>query len=223
MTGLRRLLLAASAAVTLAAAGTAASAHNFYIKGFGGASWPQGESIDFSGNAVRALRSLGGSVNGDFDYDTGYLLGVAVGYAVTPNIAAELEYAYRSADVTVNLTLSDGVDRERFRDEGDVTSNAVMVNGLYRFDPMGAMGAVQPYLGAGIGGVQVDFDGDTTNTVFAYQVMGGVSYAVNPSWNVYGELRWFATDGGEFSNDDGISASAGFESIDLLIGAAYNF
>jgi len=179
-------------------------------------------SSDFR-DAVQALRSLGGSVSGDLDYDTGYLLGTAVGYGVTPNFAVELEYAYRNADATLNQTLSDGVDRVRFSEGGNVTSNAVMVNVLYRFDPMGATGAVQPYLGGGIGGVQVDFDGDKTDTEFAYQLMGGVSYAVNPNWSVYGELRWFATDGGEFISEDGANLSAGFESIDLLIGAAYNF
>ncbi len=109
------------------------------------------------------------------------------------------------------------------REDGDVTTNAVMLNGIYNFPGMGAMAAVQPYVGIGIGGAQVDFDGDSTDFEFAYQAMAGVSYAVNPNVDLFAEARWFSTDGGEFFNEDGISGEAGFNSIDLLVGAAYNF
>ena len=99
-----------------------------------------------------------------------------------------------------------------------------MVNALYRFDPMGATGAVQPYLGAGLGGVKVDFDdGDKTGTEFAYQVMAGVSYAVNPNWSIYGEARWFSTNGGEIYSDDDVKFSAGFDTVEFLMGASYGF
>jgi opacity protein-like surface antigen len=229
MSGIKRSLLAGGAALALAVAGTAASAQswadgNLYVKGFGGASWPQGESIDFSGDLVNDLKDFGGSLDGSIDYDTGYLLGAAVGYAVTPNVAVELEYAYRNADATLRESLSlPGEDKQNFSENGTVTSNAVMVNGLYRFDPMGAAGAVQPYLGGGIGGVKVDFDGDKTGTEFAYQLMGGVSYALNPNWSLYGEARWFSTDGGEFFSEDGIKANAGFDTVEFLMGASYGF
>ena len=228
MAGLKHSLVAAGAAFALAAAGTAASAQgwtdgSWYVKGFGGASWPQGESVSFSGDLIDEIGSGGGSLGGDLDYDTGYLLGAALGYLITPNFALELEYAYRDADAELSSTAFDGVERETFTEDGSVSSNAVMVNALYRFDPMGATGAVQPYVGGGIGGVQVDFDGDETDTEFAYQVMAGVSYALNPNWSLYGEGRWFSTDGGEFADEDGLRASAGFETVEFLMGVSYCF
>ena len=104
-----------------------------------------------------------------------------------------------------------------------MTSNAVMVNGIYNFPGMGAMAAVQPYVGIGIGGAQVDFDGDSTDFEFAYQTMAGVSYAVNP--NVESLRRGpVVLDGWRRILQRGRHpGEAGFDTIDLLVGAAYNF
>ena len=72
--------------------------------------WPQDEFADVSGDLVDFLKANGGFLTSDVQYKTGYVIGVAVGYAITPNIAMELEYAYRNADTTFSSELSDGVD-----------------------------------------------------------------------------------------------------------------
>jgi opacity protein-like surface antigen len=88
---------------------------------------------------------------------------------------------------------------------------------------MGAQSLLTPYVGAGLGGARVDFDGDETDTEFAWQVMAGVDYAMTPQWSLYGEVRYFSVDDGRFVNDDDLRVSGGYDSVDLLFGAAYRF
>ena len=201
---------------TLAGAAGAASAQAFslgdaYIKGFGGVTWPSGfdTTLTEEGEQI-ALPS--------FDHDTGYTLGVAVGAAVTPNIALELEYAYRKADFTVT-------DRdEGDQADGDTSAHAVMVNALYLF---GATGAVQPYLGVGIGGAKVDMNASGQNfdsgTLLAYQVISGVSYALNPKMSLYAEGRWLQTESGTFEGPEDEGFEGKFETFDLLVGMRHRF
>jgi opacity protein-like surface antigen len=212
-------LAAAVAIAALAGGAGMASAQAFslgevYVKGFGGATWPSNfdSTLKEDGEQI-ALPS--------FDHDTGYTLGAAVGAAFTPNISMEIEYAYRSADFTV-----------RDRDEGDqangdTSANSFMFNALYVFDGMGATGAVQPYLGGGIGGANVemssggqDFDADT---LLAYQLIGGVGYELNPNVSLYAEGRWFQTESGKFDGPDEESFNGEFETFDLLVGMRYVF
>lgn len=210
---------AAAAIAALAGVAGMASAQAFslgevYLKGFGGATWPSNfDSTLKEGGERIALPS--------FDYDTGYTLGAAVGAAFTPNIAMEIEYAYRRADVTVR-------DREDGdRANGDTSTNAFMFNALYVFDGMGASGAVQPYLGGGIGAANVevsaggqDFDADT---LLAYQLIGGVGYELNPNVALYAEGRWFQTESGRFDGPGSERFDGEFETFDLLVGIRYVF
>jgi opacity protein-like surface antigen len=212
-------LAAAVAVAALAGSSGVASAQAFslgevYVKGFGGATWPS--SFD------SALREDGERIaRPSFDFDTGYALGAAIGAAFTPNISMEIEYAYRDADFTAT-------DRdEGDRANGDTSANAFMLNALYVFDGMGATGAVQPYLGGGIGGANVevsagsqDFEADT---LLAYQVIGGVGYELNPNVSLYAEGRWFQTESGAFEGRSSESFDGEFETFDLLVGIRYVF
>ncbi|WP_299365412.1 outer membrane beta-barrel protein [uncultured Paracoccus sp.] len=185
-----------------------------YVKGFGGATWPSSLDSTLTENGTQiALPS--------FDHDTGYTLGAAVGAAVTPNLSTEIEYAYRNADFTVT-------DRgEGDQADGDTSARAFMFNALYMFDGMGATGVVQPYLGGGIGGANVemsaggqDFDAET---LLAYQLIGGVDYELNPKVSLYAEGRWFQTKSGDFDGPDDESFDGKFETFDLLVGMRYAF
>jgi opacity protein-like surface antigen len=209
----RMKLLAAAASVAMVAGAGAASAQgfggSFYLKGFGGAIWPSGEENDlkFSG------QNTGTSI--DLDYDTGYILGAAVGYNYTPNIGLELEYAFRQADLKGQVS-------------GDTRSNALMVNAIYRLDGMGADAAFMPYFGAGIGAANVDVQSNDAgsfdnNGLFAWQLIGGVGYRVTPQWTVMGEARWYSVNSGSLDGSNDFSLDAGFESFDFLLGAAYSF
>lgn len=215
-------LAAAVALAALAGGAGMASAQAFslgevYLKGFGGATWPSGFDSTLKEDGERIARP-------SFDYDTGYTLGAAVGAAFTPNISMEIEYAYRRADVAI--TDRDD-DDESGRADGDTSANAFMFNALYVFDGMGATGAIQPYLGGGIGGANVktsaggqNFDADT---LLAYQFIGGVSYEMNPNVILYAEGRWFQTESGKFDGPGSENFNGEFETFDLIVGVRYVF
>ena len=198
---------ATSVALVLGAAAASAQNGPWYLKGFGGFTFPQSDATTVTAPV--------GTAGGTIDYDTGYALGAAVGYSLTPNISAELEYAYRQADLKNDVS-------------GDTNSNAVMLNGIYKFDPMGATGAWQPYVGAGLGWANIDvntenFGSFSRNDAFAYQVIGGVSYAVTPQWDLLGEVRWFGTDNRTADGNNGAKFDVEYNTVDVLVGASYNF
>jgi opacity protein-like surface antigen len=217
MAGYWRVALAGAALAGVLSGPAAAQGfmgHSWYIKGFGGATFPQDDDFE--------LDERGGplSVDTGLEYDTGYVLGIATGVNFTPNVAVELEYAYRNADA--ELKNSGG-------DSGKTESNAFMVNALYKFTPLGANGEWQPYVGGGLGAADLNvesFDligGDLDSDYnFAYQVIGGVGYAVNPNLSLIGELRFFGINDQDFESDD-LSFKSTYHTIDLLFGATYAF
>jgi opacity protein-like surface antigen len=206
-------ILAAASTVALAmAAGAAAQAQGFggmmYGKAFGGMTFP-------SADGVTIFDDVGEVGSGDLDYDTGYVLGVAAGYNLTPNVALELEYAYRAADLKNDFG-------------GDTNSNAVMANAIYKFTGLGATGQVQPYVGGGLGWANIDvatddFGSFTRNDGFAYQLIGGVAYADHPAVRLLGPHRWFGPDTGKVEGADGIHFDADFNPFHALIGMTNSF
>jgi opacity protein-like surface antigen len=215
MTGMiKGFAVASSAALAVMTAGSAEAqmfgGGNFYAKGFAGFTFAEGQdtrAFDGDGN------SLGFSL--DYEHDSGYTVGGAFGYDLMPQVGLELEYAYRAADLDSDLS-------------GETNSNAVMLNAIYNFTPLGATGAWTPYVGGGLGWANVDVSTDdfgnfTRNDAFAYQLIGGVSYAVSPQVSVLGEVRWFATDNGKVDGDDDVHFDADFQTIDLLLGLTYRF
>lgn len=97
-----------------------------------------------------------------------------------------------------------------------------MVNAVYNFTGL-SNPQVVPYVGAGIGAAQLDYEGDTSTWNFAYQAMAGVGYEVAPQWTIYGEGRWFATSDTKVWLGDGLATDLSFGTFDLLIGAKYAF
>ena len=214
MAGHLRVALAGAALAGLLGGPVAAQGLGgpWYIKGFGGATFPQDD--DFQ------LNDPIGSFDTGLEYDTGYILGFAAGLGVTPNVAVELEYAYRNADAEL---------KDSGGDSGKTESNAFMVNALYKFTPLGAGGQWQPYVGGGLGAADLNvesFDlvgGDLDSDYnFAYQVIGGVGYAVNPQLSLIGELRFFGINDQDFESND-LSFKSTYHTIDLLVGVTYSF
>ena len=175
-----------------------------------------------AGRRLRARRCAAAAARLDtgLEYDTGYILGFAGGVDITPNVAVELEYAYRNADAELKDTGGDS---------GKTELNAFMVNALYNFTPLGATGQWQPYVGGGLGAADLNIEsfdlvgGDLDSDYnFAYQVIGGIGYAVNPNLSLIGELRFFGINDQEFESDV-LSLKTTYHTIDLLFGATYSF
>jgi len=188
---------------------------SWYVKGFGGLTVPQDDDFDVD------LRGGGFVADSGFNFDTGYVLGIAGGFMATPNVAVELEYAYRNADA--ELKNSDGSSHK-------TESNAWMVNALYYFTPLGPTGAWQPYAGGGLGAADLNFEevdsfagGDFDSDYnFAYQVIGGVAYNINPNLSLNGEARFFGINDQDLENDF-FSFKTTYHTFDLLFGATYHF
>jgi opacity protein-like surface antigen len=205
--------LALGAASAAGAQGFALGTGEWYGKVFGGATFPQSDSVD-----LRLEGAPNFDAGGDVDYDTGYVLGAAVGAYFTPNFATELEYAYRNSEWEGDEAGG-----------GETSSNAVMLNAVYWMDGMGANGAVRPYFGGGLGWANIDLATDEfgdfeRDSALAYQLFGGVAYDVTPNWSLMGELRWFGTGGDDTGSNDGFFfEDVQFSTLEVLVGAAYKF
>jgi outer membrane protein OmpA-like peptidoglycan-associated protein len=161
-----------------------AETQGFYIGGAGGA--------DF---AINADASTGGGSN-TVRYHTGPTGLITLGYGFGA-FRTELEGSYRDNDVmgTRGAPLNGA--------GGDTQTWGAMVNGLYDFNTGTRF---SPYVGAGIGVgfVHAALSGtrpagstvglyDGSDTTFAYQAIGGVSYAVTPNLSLTTDYRYFAT------------------------------
>ena len=179
----------------------------FYLRAFGGVS-----SLSDS--------DLSGAVTGTSGFDSGQMVGGAVGYkyAASP-FRSEIEYAYRSgeADGSAGVT-------------GDLASTSLALNGYYDFTPVSG-GRVTPYVGAGIAYVtEVDFDviGGSAAGEYSdrggigFQVMAGVDYALSDRWSINGELRYFDAGRQDLTGAGG-TLSTDYQTFDLIVGTSFNF
>ncbi|UHQ53816.1 MULTISPECIES: outer membrane protein [Microbulbifer] len=113
--------------------------------------------------------------------------------------------------------------------QGDVSTDFVFFNAYYDFDTGTQW---QPYLGAGLGNAWVDVDYkpsdvrivDDDDSVFAWQLMGGINYLCTDELTYFGGLRWRETDDAEVRSrllpaDFDIDT----ESLIVEIGARWHF
>jgi len=189
-----------------------------YVKGFGGATWPQNDNSELDIRGVGTLIPDSG-----LDFDTGYVLVIAGVFYIRPNVSAELQYTYRNADAELKGTNSDSHTTE---------SNAWMANALYWFNPVavGTTSQLRPYAGGGLGAADFnfeqvdelgggDFDGDYE---FAYQLIGGVAYDLNEKFTITTEVRYFGISEQDIENAD-FDFKNSYQTWDLLVGAVYRF
>ncbi len=142
-----------------------------------------------------------GTIN--LDGRNGVGLGAAFGQIQGRNLRSELEFSYRSHDIE-DLFLSDFAGgNETIEGVGDIESFAGMMNVYWEFvDLLG--GRVAPYIGAGIGAVNVTADmrlnggtdafRDGEDSSFAYQYMVGLNYKLREYSDLFIEYRHFAAD-----------------------------
>mgnify|MGYP001799661749 CR=1 FL=1 len=172
-------LLATTAIVTAAMAGTTANAQGFgsgaYVNIFGG--------YDVMTTTTEAT-SDADSLEFDWEGAGGFNLGAAVGLEISSGLRAEAEISYSTQDVD-SVSLEGGsVDVE------DVTlTNTYLLANVWYDVPMGAGSLFTPYVGGGLGAgivdigevdVDADADGIDPATGLAYQVGAGVQVAVGP-------------------------------------------
>lgn len=161
------------------------------------------------------------------EFDSGTAFAAEVGARYGNGLRSGIEFAYTTADVDTHtgVTLGggsiDGLDAASIAGSpdalgvtvgqvvadgrGDITNTAVFANLYYDFNREASF---QPYVGVGIGISDVDVDYqpsgiqvvDDSETKFAYQGKAGVTWWLNPEWEVYGEYAYRATEDIELEN-----------------------
>lgn len=161
---------------------------------------------------VTDAASTQGSINFDYneEYADGFAVGVFMGWVVDENFRLEIEGTYRSADLEEVTMLRDdllAIPPGTVVDVGgDAQAGAAMANlyyDLHFFD-----GAILPWIGAGVGGVFVDyqidardpsdplvvlFDAKDDTWVFGYQFMAGVTFPISEGVSMSASYRFFQT------------------------------
>jgi len=161
----KKLITAAVMAASMSVL-SAHAAENGYLSLGAGASFPNESEVD------------DGVSSSDIEMDAGYLFTLAMGTRIEQGFRFEAEYSYRAAEVTET-----GVD-------GDVSVHAAMLNGFLDIETSSSM---QPYIGAGLGAANMNWDGDSDDneTVSAYQLMAGINIDMNPETTLRLGYRYF--------------------------------
>ena len=193
-----------------------ASAEGWYVGAFG----------SFSGvDDIRFDTALG-TVTTPFESDMG--LGLVVGYDFD-SVRVEGEWSMREYEVENHILGGARLPGPT----GDSESRALMVNAYYDFNQEGT---VQPYIGAGLGLVDVELDGFGVTPVpdvlsdddsgFGYQLMLGLGFEVSESWTLFIDYRYQSADDLSVTVSPAagaVSSDIDWTTQDVALGVRYSF
>lgn len=185
------------AITTLIAASSGTNAQNFYFGVQGGLNFTHDGEVDNSGV--------------DLSFDTGYAIGAVFGYDMGNQFRLEGELTYRANDME-SLAGIPVV--------GEMTSTALMGNVFYDFATGGPW---TPYLGGGLGAASVSFVSavDVSETVLAYQFIGGIGYNLSPTVVLAFDYRYFGVDTPKFGG--AIPFEQEYSNSTLMLGVRASF
>jgi opacity protein-like surface antigen len=198
-------MLAAIASCSLFYGAAAFAADAPYVGAMFGTTLPNDSTFtDPAGNSVKV----------DYypDWNLAFMAGYKFGMA---RIEGEIGYQKHDVDTFAGGTFNSGGDLDIWR---------FMVNGYWDFDTHSPW---IPYLVAGIGLANVEVNdltinnyrvGDEDDGVFAYQLGGGVGYAIDNATTLFLDYRYFATADPDFAG-----AEAEFGSHNLSVGMRLSF
>lgn len=160
---------------------------------------------------------------GEFSFDPGFTLSGAIGYEFLYGFRAELELGYQMSDMD-KLRVSGDFGSEAFSINGDISALTVMANIFYDFIPNQIL---SPFLGVGVGFANLDFDFSEADisdddTVFAYQLMAGIAYALNNNLRFDIQYRFFGTEKPSYNFGFPISVDE-YQTHNILFGMRYAF
>ena len=181
----------------------------------------------FAGTGVSYAEDVSGSVDGaDLreGYDTGFMVYGGAGYQVGPyRLEGEIAYAEHPLDY-VSL---DGIQGSS---GGNRSTLAGLANFYVDFDTSTRW---VPYAGAGIGAANTALNDisaspsvviDDGDTVFAFQLKGGVAYSLSPSTKLSVGYRFFSADDSKLTARNGLQVnSEGPQLHTLEAGLLYRF
>jgi opacity protein-like surface antigen len=142
----------------------------------------------------------------DYNMDTGYNVGGAVGTALNQRVDVEFEAFYAETS---------------YKSYDDRLSNLSLMFNVFYNQPL--IANIVGYVGAGAGPTQVKYSTSSDSNAdwtFAYQLIAGVRYPVTENIDIFAEYRFsdLTTDAELFGDTD-----VEFTSRNVSIGARYKF
>ncbi len=217
---MKRASLIGITAMVLLLSTQTASAQNAYIAGHGGLTILQDSD------------NIGSGIIIESEHRDGWNAGGAVGWRFSPFFRAEFEFSYRRNDVdqlkVINSSFP-GLNGLTLDASGDIHSRSYMGNIFWEF---ANVLPITPYVMAGAGVSEVSLENvnagnteivDDRDTVFAYQLGGGVSLALAQNVFLTADYRYFATEDPEFSDSTGATFDSEYESHNISGGLRFEF
>ncbi len=177
-----------------------------------------------SGSSIKATDVPGGQ---DFDFDSGFVVGLGLGYRINPNVRVEGFFSRRGNEVDRPDCNACFIPANL--DDGEVTANSFLIHiyGDLRADESQSL---YPFAGFGLGaaGVSADLERggvpvvDDSATVLAYQITFGVRFDL-PKWALTLAFQYFGTQDPGFKNLSGQDVDIKFQRLEFVLGAAYRF
>ncbi|MGQ0531644.1 MAG: OmpA family protein [Caulobacteraceae bacterium] len=205
----------ALAALMAGAAGVANATEGWYGRADVGWTW-DGE-VDLGTDS-------GGYPWGDTDLDGDWSQHLGLGYAFMNGWRFEGELGHRFNQIDPVPSIDAG---------GDVHVWSAMANLFYDFNRGGAL---EPYLGVGVGAARVNltafdavppplFIADGEDTVLAYQGLAGFAIGLGEQWDLDIGYRYFVADSAEYTRTGGAGATGGsdYTNQSLTVGLRYQF
>lgn len=189
-----------------------------YLSLSAGAAWSEG----YEGGAKLGPSSGGGFAGAtqpfSLDFNPGYTVAGAIGTALPWSMRGEIEiakYNYEVEEFRINTALSTG-------GHGSVSTATAMLNLFRDFD----IGAVRPYIGAGIGWGRHEYDKvggnvfGTQNLInsssdgWAWQVMAGVAVPINSKLELTVGYKYLDLSSVKASGSYTFAGGTGTETLD---------
>jgi opacity protein-like surface antigen len=194
-----------------------------------------GATVPADSNVTTDDFILGSTFQDRIEFDPGINLGMTGGYDFG-YLRTEGELSYKHSNMKEIVDRSDNFHFGSV--DGDIGALAIMFNS---FVDLHNSSPVTPYIGGGIGFATLylsdTFGTDTrggrttrsqlyladSDTVFAYQVGGGVEVALNPGLSLDFGYRYFGTDTGRFGDNFDLISRLKFQSHNATVGFRLRF
>lgn len=195
-----------------------AAAGGYYVDLFAGI----GETDDTSFGVLGTSRI-------ETEFDSNFNYGVSFGYAFDNQWRIEGELFRREADVDTHNLDNGGPIAGSF---GEGNSVSIFANLFYDFDNESR---VTPYLGFGVGTVNVDYADfgvpglaalDDDDDVLGYQFAAGIAVEINEAWSFRTDLRWLEAEDAELTSSvatGSTSSDVSYSAYDMTVGFRYRF
>jgi opacity protein-like surface antigen len=183
--------LALAVALAVFGAAPAVADDGFYVEIEPGWSLPQDSDLD-----VRSSFFDEGLAKGDFDVDSTWVIGGAIGFRYG-GFRVEIDASHRPIELDQVSLRDPGLagGGGEIGDDGDLDVTVGLVNAFYGY----RIGRFEPFVGGGLGFADVNLDADygmnvlsvdKNSTEFAWSVSGGVSFAIHEHVDLSLGYRW---------------------------------